>query len=114
MSGISTVLGGHNDRPTGQFGPDYAEKRRRIGPGGRFCHSNNTLQDEDSAGAAEAAHSCCHPAFHPMLDLVILLCLPLATQQWKRKKKTQAGLTRRHPVAAKISAKPGILNERRV
>ncbi len=39
------------------FGPDYAEKRRRMGPGGRFCHSDNAPQDGDSAGAAGVAHS---------------------------------------------------------
>ncbi len=44
------------------FGPDYAEKRRRMGPGGRFCRSNNAPQDGDSAGVAGAAHSRRHPA----------------------------------------------------
>ncbi len=45
-----------------QFGHDYAEKRRRMGPGGRFCCSDNAPQDGDSAGVAGAAHSRCHPA----------------------------------------------------
>ncbi len=33
-----------------------------MGTGGRFCRSDSVLQDEDSAGAAETAHSHCHPA----------------------------------------------------
>ncbi len=78
--------------------------------GGCFCYFNNVPQDGNSAGVAEAAHSH-HPApnvgpFPP--------CLPLATQQQKRKKTIQAGLTRRHPLAARIPAKPRILNKRRV
>ncbi len=53
---------------------------------------------------------------HPIPDLAmpIPLCLPLATQQWKRKGTIQAGLTRRHPLVAKIPAKPRILNKGRV
>ncbi len=43
-----------------QFGPKYAEKRRRMGPSGRFCRFNNVPREGDSA--AEAAHSCRHPA----------------------------------------------------
>ncbi len=46
----------------GQFGPDYAEKRKTMGPGGRFCHSDNAPQDGDNAGVAGAAHSRRHPA----------------------------------------------------
>ncbi len=114
MSCTLTVPGGGDDRPrkdgwtasyTGQFGPDYAEKRRRMGPGGRFCRSNNALQDGDSTGAAEAAHSRCHPApnarpRHPPF-------LSSATQQ--RKQKTiQTGLLRRHP-AANLASRPEIL-----
>ncbi len=41
------------------FGPNYAEERRRMGPGGCFCRSDNALQDEDSAGAARSRR---HPA----------------------------------------------------
>ncbi len=44
------------------FGPDYAEKCRRMGAGGRFRRSDNAPQDVDSAGAAEAVHSRRHPA----------------------------------------------------
>ncbi len=44
----------------GQFGPNYAEKRRRTGPGGRFFRSDNAPQDGDSAGAAGTAHSRRH------------------------------------------------------
>ncbi len=48
--GIFTVPGRRDDQPTkdgrtasytGQFGPDYAEKSRRMGPGGRFYCSDN-------------------------------------------------------------------------
>ncbi len=42
--------------------PDYTEKRRRMGPGGRFCRSDNAPQDGDSVGAAGVAHSRHHPA----------------------------------------------------
>ncbi len=42
------------------FGPDYGEKHRRMGPGGRFCRSDNVPQDRDSAGVAGAAHSRGH------------------------------------------------------
>ncbi len=54
--------GGRNDYPTrdgwtasytGQLGPDYAEKHRRMGPGDRFCRSDNAPQDGDSAEVAE-------------------------------------------------------------
>ncbi len=45
-------------------GPDYAEKRRRMAPGGRFCLSDNAPQDGDSAGAAGAAHSRRQPWKH--------------------------------------------------
>ncbi len=71
MSGISTVLGGGDDCPTKDgwtapfarpFGPGYAEKRRRMEPGGRFCHSDNAPQDGDSVGAAGATHSRHHLA----------------------------------------------------
>ncbi len=71
MAGISTVLGGGDDHPTkdgltasyaGHFGPNYAEKCRRMGPGGRFCRSDNAPQDGDSVGAAGAAHSHRHQA----------------------------------------------------
>ncbi len=78
VSGILTVPGGGDDccrkdgrtaSYAGQFGPDYAEKGRRMGPGGCFCRSDNAPQDGDSAGAAGAAHSRhsapnagpCHP-----------------------------------------------------
>ncbi len=44
------------------FGPDYAEKRRRMGTGGRFCRSDNAPQDGDSAGAAGVGHIRRHPA----------------------------------------------------
>ncbi len=44
----------------GQCGPDYAEMRRWMGPGGHLCLFDNAPQDGDSAGAAEAAHSCHH------------------------------------------------------
>ncbi len=33
-----------------------------MGPGGRFCRSDNALQDGDSVGSAGAAHSRHHPA----------------------------------------------------
>ncbi len=100
--GISTVPWGCDDHPTKegwtasyteQFGPNYAEKRRWMGPGGRLCRFDNTLQDGDNVGAAEAANSRHHQ--HPMPDLAIPpRCLPLAIQQ--RKKKTiQAGLFHR-------------------
>ncbi len=115
VSGISTVPGGGNDRPrkdgrtasyAGQFGPDYAEKRIRMGPGSRFCRSDNAPQDGDSAGAAGTAHSRRHPApnagpRHPTPFL------PSATQQWKQK-TIQAGLLRRHP-ATNLSPWPEIL-----
>ncbi len=42
------------------FGPDYAEKRKRMGPGGHFCRSDNAPQDGDSAGAAHSHRR--HPA----------------------------------------------------
>ncbi len=76
MSGISTVSGGRNDRPTrdgrtasytGQFGPNYVEKRRRMGPSGRFCRFDNVPQDGDSAGVAEAPIAAAIQ--HPMPDL---------------------------------------------
>ncbi len=38
------------------FGPDFAEKCRRIGPGGCL------VQDGDSAGVAGVAHNRRHPA----------------------------------------------------
>ncbi len=44
------------------FAPDYAEKRRKMVPGGRFCRSDNAPQEENSTGAAGAAHSRRHPA----------------------------------------------------
>ncbi len=44
------------------FGLDYAEKHRRMGPGGHFCRSDNAPQDGDSVGVAGAAHSRHHPA----------------------------------------------------
>ncbi len=71
MSSILTVPGGVDDHPrkdgrtvsyAGQFGPDYAEKRRRMRLGGCFCRSDNASQDGDSAGAAGAAHNCRQPA----------------------------------------------------
>ncbi len=67
VSSISTVPGG-DDRPAkdertasyaGQFGPNYAEKHRRMGPGGCLCCSDNAPQDGDSVGAV---HSRGHPA----------------------------------------------------
>ncbi len=67
----------------------------------------------EKAGAAKAAHSRRHHAPNAGTHR-LPSCLPLATQQWKRKKTIQAGLTRRHPLAAKIPAKPRILNEGRV
>ncbi len=65
-----------------RFGPDYAEKRRRMGLGGRFCRSDNAPQDGDNAGVAGAAHSRRHPALnagprHPPVFAV-------ATQQRKQ------------------------------
>ncbi len=45
-----------------QFGPDYAEKCRRMEPGGRLHCFNNVLQDGDSVGVAEVVHNRCHPA----------------------------------------------------
>ncbi len=47
---------------SGQFGPDYAQKRRQMGPSGCFCRFDNAPQDGDSAGVAEVAHSRHHPA----------------------------------------------------
>ncbi len=88
-----------------QFGPNYAEKGRRMGPGGRFCRSDNVPQDGDSVGAAGVAHNRHHPApnagpRHPPF-------LPSATQQWKQK-TIRAGLLRRHP-AANLPLDPEIL-----
>ncbi len=50
-------------------GPDYAEKRRRKGPGGRFCRSDNAPQDGDSAGAQ--GRPIAAATQHPMPDLAI-------------------------------------------
>ncbi len=89
----------------GQFGPDYAEKRRRMGPGVRFCRSDNAPQDGDSAEVAGATHSPppstqCRTSPSPKFLLS-------ATQQ--RKQKTiLAGLLRRHP-AANLPSRPKIL-----
>ncbi len=47
-----------------QFGPNFAEKRRWMGPVGHLCHIDNALQDGDSAGAVEAANSHRHLAPH--------------------------------------------------
>ncbi len=71
VSSISTVPGGSDDHPTrdgwtvsytGQFDPDYAEKRRWMGPGGRLCRFDNAQQDADCVRAADAANSRRHPA----------------------------------------------------
>ncbi len=43
-------------------GPDYAEKHKRMGPGGCFCHFDNAPQGGDSAGVVGAAQSNHHPA----------------------------------------------------
>ncbi len=90
------------------FGPNYAEKHRRMGPGGCFCHSENVPQDVDSAGAAGAAHSCRHPAPYagPRNPLQFL---PSTTQQQKQK-MIQAGPLRRHP-AANLPSRPEILTD---
>ncbi len=113
------VMGGCNDYPTRdgwtasyirQFGPDYAEKHRRMGPSGRF---DDASQDGDSMGVAEAAHSCRQPAPNAGPRYPPIPCLSLATQQQNRK-TIQAGLTRRHLLAAKIPAKHRILNKGRV
>ncbi len=53
-------------------------------------------------------------ARHNLCEVKVHLCLLLATQQWKRKKVIPTGLTRRHPLAAKIPANPKILNKGRV
>ncbi len=37
---------------TGQFGPNYAEKCRWMGPDGCLCRFDNALQDEDNVGVA--------------------------------------------------------------
>ncbi len=87
MSGTLTVPGGGDDHPrkdgrtasyTRQFGPDYAEKRRRMGPGGHFCHSDNAPQDGDSAEAAGVAHSRRHqaPNARPRHTLIFAISIP--------------------------------------
>ncbi len=96
VSSIWTILGGSNEHPvrdgwtpsyTGQFGPDHAEKHRRMGPGGCLCHFDNAPQDRDSAGAAKAAFSYRHPALNATSLSPSSLCLPLATLQWKKRSR---------------------------
>ncbi len=45
-----------------EFGPDHAEKRRRMEPNRHLYHFDNEPQDGDTAGVAEAGRSRCHPA----------------------------------------------------
>ncbi len=44
------------------FGPNYARKRQKMGPGGRLSCFDNVPQDGVSAGATEAANSYRHLA----------------------------------------------------
>ncbi len=81
----------------GQFGPDYAEKRRWMGPGDCFCRSDNAPQDGGSAGAAGAAHSRRHPA--PNAGPRHLPRFSPSTTQQRKQKTIQAGPLRRHPAA---------------
>ncbi len=77
---------------TGQFGPNYTEEQGWMGPGGCLCRFDSASRNGDSAGVAEVANSHRHPA--PDAGPHPLPCLPLATQQWK-KKTIQAGLLHR-------------------
>ncbi len=47
---------------TAQFGTNYAEKRRWMGPGGRLCPFDNAPQNGIGVGVTEAADSRRHPA----------------------------------------------------
>ncbi len=82
-----------------------------MGPGDRLCRFDNAPKDGDSVEVAEVAHSHRHPAPNtgPRHRLP---CLPLATQQWK-KKTIQDGLLRRQ-LAASTIPKPRILSKGRV
>ncbi len=58
-----TTLQKKGEQPlTQEFGPNYAEKCRWIGPGGHLCRFDNALQDEDTTGVAMAENSHHHPA----------------------------------------------------
>ncbi len=76
----------------------------QLGPASCLCCFDNALQDEDSVGEP--------PPPTPNARLR-LLCLPLATQQWKKQKMIQAGqlqkyLTAINALTSKPRSKKGI------
>ncbi len=91
------------------FGTNYVEKCRQMEPGGHFCHLTMRPRMEMAQGRPIGTAT----KYQMMYLAIPPSCFPLATKQWKRKKMIQAGLTRRHPLAAKIPAKLRILNKGR-
>ncbi len=68
---ISTVPGGGDDRPTktGQFGPDYAEKRRRMGQVAAFVAL--TVRRKMEIMPEQQGRPIAAATQHPMSDLTI-------------------------------------------